>query len=87
MIESFGSLYAGHVDFDDIGFDAMPLNDRWLSGVPDRDDDDGFFWGLNWIRAGSFENTSTAAPAIKFSFKASFKSFSSTILPRAALII
>jgi len=31
MIESFGSLYAGHVDFDDIGFDAMPANDRWLS--------------------------------------------------------
>ena len=31
MIESFGSLYAGHVDFDEIGFDAMPSNDRWLS--------------------------------------------------------
>ena len=31
MIESFGSLYAGHVDFDDLGFDAPPLNDRWLS--------------------------------------------------------
>ena len=31
MIESFGSLYAGHVDFDDLGFDAPSLNDRWLS--------------------------------------------------------
>jgi alkanesulfonate monooxygenase SsuD/methylene tetrahydromethanopterin reductase-like flavin-dependent oxidoreductase (luciferase family) len=31
MIESFGSLYAGHVDFDDLGFDATPLNDRWLT--------------------------------------------------------
>ena len=31
MIESFGSLYAGHVDFDDIGLDATPLNDRWLT--------------------------------------------------------
>lgn len=31
MIESYGSLYAGHVDFDHIGFDAPSLNDRWLS--------------------------------------------------------
>ena len=31
MIESFGSLYAGHVDFDDLGLDATPLNDRWLT--------------------------------------------------------
>jgi alkanesulfonate monooxygenase SsuD/methylene tetrahydromethanopterin reductase-like flavin-dependent oxidoreductase (luciferase family) len=30
MITSFGSLYAGHVDFDDLGFDATPVNDRWL---------------------------------------------------------
>jgi len=32
------------------------INDRWLSGVPDRDDENGYFWGLNWIRAGSYEN-------------------------------
>jgi alkanesulfonate monooxygenase SsuD/methylene tetrahydromethanopterin reductase-like flavin-dependent oxidoreductase (luciferase family) len=31
MIDSFGTLYAGHVDFDNIGFDSTPLNDRWLS--------------------------------------------------------
>ena len=31
MIESYGSLYAGHVDFDHIGFDAAPVNERWLS--------------------------------------------------------
>jgi alkanesulfonate monooxygenase SsuD/methylene tetrahydromethanopterin reductase-like flavin-dependent oxidoreductase (luciferase family) len=31
MITRFGSLYAGHVDFDDLGFDATPANDRWLS--------------------------------------------------------
>ena len=31
MITKFGSLYAGHVDLEDIGFDATPVNDRWLS--------------------------------------------------------
>ena len=31
MITKFGSLFAGHVDFDDMGFDATPVNDRWLS--------------------------------------------------------
>jgi len=31
MITRFGSLYAGHVDLEDIGFDATPVNDRWLS--------------------------------------------------------
>ena len=31
MITRFGSLYAGHVDLDDVGFDATPVNDRWLS--------------------------------------------------------
>src|SRR3954451_23717325 len=31
MITKFGSLFAGHVDFDDLGFDATPANDRWLS--------------------------------------------------------
>src|SRR6266568_4898184 len=30
MITRFGSLYAGHVDLDGHGFDAMPVNDRWL---------------------------------------------------------
>ncbi len=30
MIARFGSLYAGHVDFDDIGQDATPVNARWL---------------------------------------------------------
>ena len=31
MITRFGSLYAGHVDLDNIGFDGTPVNDRWLS--------------------------------------------------------
>ena len=30
MITRFGSLYAGHVDLDDHGLDATPVNDRWL---------------------------------------------------------
>ena len=31
MITRFGSLYAGHVDLKDVGFDATPVNDRWIS--------------------------------------------------------
>ena len=31
MIIKFGSLFAGHVDFDDMGFDATPANERRLS--------------------------------------------------------
>jgi alkanesulfonate monooxygenase SsuD/methylene tetrahydromethanopterin reductase-like flavin-dependent oxidoreductase (luciferase family) len=31
MITKFGSLYAGHVDLDNIGFEGTPVNDRWLS--------------------------------------------------------
>lgn len=30
MITRFGTLYAGHVDFDDIGFDGPPVNSRRL---------------------------------------------------------
>ena len=30
MITRFGSLFAGHVDPDDHGLDATPVNDRWL---------------------------------------------------------
>ena len=30
MITRFGSLFAGHVDLDDIGLDGTPVNDRWL---------------------------------------------------------
>ena len=30
MIKSFGSLYAGHVDFAKVGFESPPLNERWL---------------------------------------------------------
>jgi|TARA_B100001971_G_scaffold45164_1_gene40079 alkanesulfonate monooxygenase SsuD/methylene tetrahydromethanopterin reductase-like flavin-dependent oxidoreductase (luciferase family) len=33
MINKFGSLFAGHVDFDDMGFDATPVNDRRISDV------------------------------------------------------
>ena len=31
MITKFGSLFAGHVDFDEMGFDATPVNERRLS--------------------------------------------------------
>ena len=31
MITNFGSLYAGHVDLDDIGLEATAVNDRWFS--------------------------------------------------------
>jgi alkanesulfonate monooxygenase SsuD/methylene tetrahydromethanopterin reductase-like flavin-dependent oxidoreductase (luciferase family) len=31
MITRFGSLYAGHVDLDNIGLDGTPVNERWLS--------------------------------------------------------
>jgi alkanesulfonate monooxygenase SsuD/methylene tetrahydromethanopterin reductase-like flavin-dependent oxidoreductase (luciferase family) len=30
MITRFGSLFAGHVDLDDHGLDATPVNERWL---------------------------------------------------------
>jgi alkanesulfonate monooxygenase SsuD/methylene tetrahydromethanopterin reductase-like flavin-dependent oxidoreductase (luciferase family) len=30
MISRFGSLFAGHVDLDQIGLDGVPVNDRWL---------------------------------------------------------
>lgn len=30
MITRFGSLYAGHVDLDNIGFEGTPVNERWL---------------------------------------------------------
>ena len=49
-IENNG-LISGTIEFENV-------NDRWLSGVADRDDESEFFslWGFNWIRAGSFEN-------------------------------
>jgi alkanesulfonate monooxygenase SsuD/methylene tetrahydromethanopterin reductase-like flavin-dependent oxidoreductase (luciferase family) len=31
MITKFGSLYAGHVDLENIGLDGTPVNERWLS--------------------------------------------------------
>ena len=33
MITKFGSLFAGHVDIDDIGLEGTAVNDRWL---PDK---------------------------------------------------
>ena len=33
MITKFGSLFAGHVDLDNLGLDGTPVNERWL---PDR---------------------------------------------------
>jgi hypothetical protein len=50
-IENNGFI-SGTIEFEDI-------NDRWLSGVADRDDDSEFFslWGFNWIRAGNVAST------------------------------
>jgi alkanesulfonate monooxygenase SsuD/methylene tetrahydromethanopterin reductase-like flavin-dependent oxidoreductase (luciferase family) len=31
MITKFGSLYAGHVDLDNLGLEGTPVNERWLS--------------------------------------------------------
>ena len=31
MIESFGTLYAGHIDLEEVGFDSTPANDRLYS--------------------------------------------------------
>ena len=31
MISDFSSLYAGHVDMDDIGYGGVPVNDRSFS--------------------------------------------------------
>jgi alkanesulfonate monooxygenase SsuD/methylene tetrahydromethanopterin reductase-like flavin-dependent oxidoreductase (luciferase family) len=31
MITTFGSLYAGHVDLENIGLEGTPVNERWLS--------------------------------------------------------
>ena len=42
-------LISGTIEFE-------KQHDRWLSGLADRDDDNGFVWGLNWIRAGSHTN-------------------------------
>lgn len=30
MITKFGTLFAGHVDLDNMGLDGTPVNDRWL---------------------------------------------------------
>ena len=53
-IENNG-LISGTIEFDN-------MNDRWLSGIADRDDESEFFsvWGFNWIRSGSFENDNIA---------------------------
>jgi hypothetical protein len=45
---------SGTIEYSDI-------NDRWLTGLADVDDgSNGFVWGLNWIRAGSFTNDDVA---------------------------
>ena len=31
MITRFSTLYAGHVDMDNVGFDGTPVNERWFS--------------------------------------------------------
>ena len=53
LLISNNGLISSSMEFENI-------NDRWLSGVPDRDDENGFFWGLNWIRAGLHENSNNS---------------------------
>ena len=49
-------------NIDDNGFLSSSIefenvNDRWLTGLADRDDDgSSWAWGLNWIRSGSYTN-------------------------------
>jgi len=43
-------LISSSIEFENV-------NDRWLSGLADRDDDGSSWgWGLNWIRSGSYTN-------------------------------
>ena len=43
-------LISSSIEFENV-------NDRWLTGLADRDDDGSSWgWGLNWIRAGSYTN-------------------------------
>ena len=48
-VNATNGFISGEIVFDD------PY-DKWLTGVPDRDDENGFVYGLNWIRAGSFDH-------------------------------
>jgi len=44
-------LISSSIEFENV-------NDRWLTGLADRDDDGSSWgWGLNWIRAGNLEST------------------------------
>ena len=43
-------LISSSIEFENV-------NDRWLTGLADRDDDGSSWgWGLNWIRSGSYTN-------------------------------
>ena len=47
-------LISGSIEFSN-------TNDRWLSGVADRDSEGAFsIWGFNWIRSGSYEDEQVA---------------------------
>ena len=45
-------LISSSIEFENV-------NDRWLTGLADRDEDGFYLWGLNWIRAGSYTNDDT----------------------------
>jgi len=48
-------LISSSIEFENI-------NDRWLTGLADRDDDgSSWAWGLNWIRSGSYINSDEPA--------------------------
>ena len=51
-------LISGQIEFDN-------PHDKWLTGVPDRDDEtaDSVMWGLNWIRSGSYDGSSSTLGA------------------------
>ena len=48
ILNPSNGLISGSIEFDD------PY-DKWLTGVPDYDNE-GFAYGMNWIRSGSYDN-------------------------------
>ena len=58
---SNNGVLSGSIEYSDI-------NDKWLTGLPDLDEgagggfSNGWFWALNWIRAGSYTNTAPLGP-------------------------
>ena len=50
MITKFDSLYAGHIDMDNIGYAGTPVNDREFGNAPDECPkvDRGWMYCVSW---------------------------------------